>query len=62
VKFPGRILEVSKSLLKGLLVKNPDRCLGGGREDAEEVKRHPFYASVNWQDVFDKKVIPKLSL
>jgi len=52
VKFPGRIPEVSKLLLKGLLVKNPDRRLGVGHEDAEEVKRHPFYASVNWQDVF----------
>ena len=56
MKFPGRITEVAKSLLSGLLVKNPERRLGGGREDAEEVKRHAFYASVNWQDVYDKKV------
>ena len=56
MKFPGRISEVAKSLLTGLLVKNPERRLGGGREDAEEVKRHAFYASVNWQDVYDKKV------
>ena len=47
---------MSKSLLSGLLVKNPEKRLGGGREDAEEVKRHPFYASVNWQDVYDRKV------
>lgn len=56
MKFPGRISEVAKSLLTGLLVKNPERRLGGGREDAEEVKRHAFYASVNWQDVYDRKV------
>ena len=56
MKFPGRISEVAKSLLTGLLVKNPERRLGGGREDAEEVKRHAFYASVNWQEVYDRKV------
>lgn len=58
VKFPGRISEIAKSLLQGLLIKIPDRRLGGGREDAEEVKRHPFFASVNWQDVFERKITP----
>ena len=52
----GRISDVSKSLLQGLLIKNPEKRLGGGREDAEEVKRHPFYASINWQEVYDRKV------
>ena len=42
--------------MQGLLVKNPENRLGGGKEDAEEVKRHPFFASVNWQDVYDRKV------
>ena len=37
-------------------MKNPEKRLGGGKEDAEEVKRHPFYASVNWQEVYDRKV------
>lgn len=27
-----------------LLVKNPRKRLGGGEEDAEELKRHPFFA------------------
>ena len=44
------------SLINGLLTKDPNKRLGGGPEDAEEVKRHPFYASMNWQDLFDKKV------
>ena len=37
-------------------MKNPEKRLGGGKEDAEEVKRHPFFASVNWQEVYDRKV------
>ena len=46
-KVPWRISEVAKSLLSGLLVKNPDRHLGGGHVDADEVRKHPFYAYRN---------------
>ena len=53
---------MSKALLSGLLIKNPEKRLGGGREDAEEVKRHPFYASVNWQEVYDRKVSKRAAL
>lgn len=34
--------EVSDFISK-LLVKDPRRRLGGGEEDAEELKRHPFF-------------------
>lgn len=30
--------------------------LGGGPDDAKEIMRHSFFAGVNWQDVYDKKV------
>ena len=30
--------------------------LGGGAKDAEEVKTHPFFGSINFQDLYDKKV------
>lgn len=31
--------------------------LGGGPDDAKEIMRHSFFAAVDWQDVYDKKVI-----
>jgi ribosomal protein S6 kinase alpha-5 len=34
--------EVSDFISK-LLVKDPRKRLGGGEEDAEELKRHPFF-------------------
>ena len=30
--------------------------LGGGETDAEEVKKHPFFEHISWQELYDKKV------
>lgn len=38
--------------------KNPARRLGGGRLDAEEIKRHPYFAGVDWQAFMEKRVTP----
>jgi serine/threonine protein kinase len=34
-----------------LLVKDPQKRLGGGKEDAEELKRHPFWKTINWSEM-----------
>lgn len=36
--------------------------LGGGPDDAKEIMRHSFFAGVNWQDVYDKKVCIYIAL
>lgn len=58
IRFPRTITENAKSLLKGLLIKNPKQRLGGGEEDVQEITRHPFFACINWQDLVDKKIAP----
>lgn len=30
--------------------------LGGGPDDAKEVMQHKFFAGIEWQDVYEKKV------
>ncbi len=30
--------------------------LGGGPDDAKEIMRHSFFTTLDWQDVYDKKV------
>ena len=32
--------------------------LGGGESDAEEVKSHMFFQSINWDDVYHKRIPP----
>lgn len=47
--------KFKKSQLIGSLVFTVYR-LGGGADDAKEVMSHKFFASINWQDVTEKKV------
>lgn len=56
IKFPARLSEVAKALLSGLLQKDPAKRLGGGEGDAEDVKKHIFFESINFQELYDKKI------
>ncbi|TQD86902.1 hypothetical protein C1H46_027519 [Malus baccata] len=49
LKFPDgfNVSFAAKDLIRGLLVKNPQKRLGFKR-GATEIKQHPFFASVNW--------------
>uniref|UniRef100_A0A8C9VG02 non-specific serine/threonine protein kinase n=1 Tax=Scleropages formosus TaxID=113540 RepID=A0A8C9VG02_SCLFO len=58
IKFPRTLSADAKSLLSGLLIKDPNKRLGGGPDDAKEIMRHSFFATIDWQDVYDKKLIP----
>lgn len=41
-----------------LLTRDPNRRLGSGKADAEEIKAHPFFKDVNWDDVVNKRIPP----
>ncbi|KAJ3121462.1 Serine/threonine kinase [Physocladia obscura] len=45
-------------LLSGLLEKDPRRRLGGGRDDANEIKRHPYFAGIDWNTFMERRVPP----
>ena len=41
--------------------RNPYKRLGAGKRDAEEIKEHPFFASIQWTDVQARKLkVPKI--
>lgn len=56
VRFPRTLSDEAKSLLSGLLIKKPDQRLGGGPNDADDIMTHPFFMSVNWQMLLERKV------
>ncbi|XP_077141671.1 RAC-beta serine/threonine-protein kinase [Ranitomeya variabilis] len=58
IRFPRTLSPEAKSLLSGLLKKDPKQRLGGGPTDAQEVKDHRFFAPINWQDVNQRKLTP----
>jgi len=58
LKFPkGLFSDDAKSLIKGLLARNPSHRLGT-HHDAEEIKNHPFFALIDWEALGNKQVSP----
>ncbi|XP_061595303.1 RAC-beta serine/threonine-protein kinase-like [Cololabis saira] len=58
IRFPRNLTPEARGLLAGLLKKDPKQRLGGGPEDAKEVKGHKFFTSISWTDVEQRKLPP----
>uniref|UniRef100_A0A674EL63 Ribosomal protein S6 kinase n=1 Tax=Salmo trutta TaxID=8032 RepID=A0A674EL63_SALTR len=54
--FPKDMGPLAKDLIQGLLIKDPKKRLGSGPDGAENVKKHPFYQKINWEDLAAKRV------
>ena len=49
------------SIIIALMNRNQNKRLGAGKEDAEEVKRHPWFASIDWKVAEERGLeVPKL--
>lgn len=53
LRFPRHFSAEAVSLLRGLLDRNPKTRLGMGSDGLEAVKRHPFFRTVNWEDLYN---------
>ncbi len=64
VDYPPIISKDAKDLIQKLLVVDPQKRLGQGPNGSEDIKKHPFFKGVNWEDAKKKKLkppfIPKL--
>ncbi|TKS82032.1 Serine/threonine-protein kinase [Collichthys lucidus] len=49
--------QAARSLLEGLLERDVSKRLGGSY-DLVELQEHPFFASINWDDLLARKVRP----
>ena len=45
-------------LIVKLLNRDPTQRLGSGPGDAEEIKEHPFFKGLNWDDAIQRKLKP----
>jgi protein-serine/threonine kinase len=58
VRFPRDTLTTEgRNFVKGLLNRNPKHRLGA-TDDAEELKRHPFFADIDWEALTKKLITP----
>lgn len=56
--YPIHMPRDSVSILQKLLTREPDQRLGSGPTDAQEVMNQPFFRTVNWDDIYHKRVAP----
>ncbi|RWS28116.1 ribosomal protein S6 kinase-like protein [Leptotrombidium deliense] len=54
--IPNHMSSEVQDFINRLLIKDPKKRLGGGRDDAWELKRHPFFRQINWNDL-SKRII-----
>uniref|UniRef100_A0A669DRB4 protein kinase C n=1 Tax=Oreochromis niloticus TaxID=8128 RepID=A0A669DRB4_ORENI len=58
VRYPRFLSTEAISIMRRLLRRSPERRLGAGEKDAEEVKKHLFFRTIDWAALLAKKVKP----
>ncbi|KAL2913685.1 Serine/threonine-protein kinase [Polyrhizophydium stewartii] len=58
LEFPQGYPPLAASFCQALIERDPKKRLGAGPEDAEEIKRHPYLADVDWKHMLKRRVRP----
>ncbi|KAL1005964.1 hypothetical protein UPYG_G00066230 [Umbra pygmaea] len=58
VRYPRFLSTEAISIMRRLLRRNPERRLGSGEKDAEEVKKQPFFRGLDWEALLQRKLPP----
>ncbi|XP_046977897.1 ribosomal protein S6 kinase 2 beta [Vanessa cardui] len=56
--MPSNLSEEAQSLLRALFKRNPHNRLGAGPNGIEDIKSHEFFASIEWDALLRKEVVP----
>ena len=58
VKFHKYLSKEAVDLLEKFFIKDPEKRLGSGPTGLEDIKSHPFFATINWDSILAKKIKP----
>ncbi|XP_061702290.1 serine/threonine-protein kinase N1b isoform X2 [Syngnathoides biaculeatus] len=58
VRYPRFLSTEGIAIMRRLLRRNPERRLGSGEKDAEDVKKQPFFRDMDWEALLHRKVSP----
>uniref|UniRef100_A0A674PRD3 non-specific serine/threonine protein kinase n=1 Tax=Takifugu rubripes TaxID=31033 RepID=A0A674PRD3_TAKRU len=56
--MPQFLSAEAQSLLRALFKRNPANRLGSGADGAEEIKRHGFFSTIDWNKLFRREMKP----
>uniref|UniRef100_A0A8C8D8H2 protein kinase C n=1 Tax=Oncorhynchus tshawytscha TaxID=74940 RepID=A0A8C8D8H2_ONCTS len=58
VRYPRFLSTEAIGIMRRLLRRNPERRLGSGEKDADDVKKQPFFRSVDWEALLERRLPP----
>ncbi|KAL8181035.1 UNVERIFIED_CONTAM: Ribosomal protein S6 kinase alpha-6 [Gekko kuhli] len=56
--MPQFLSPEAQSLLRMLFKRNPSNRLGAGPDGVEEIKRHPFFSTIDWNKLYRREIQP----
>ncbi|MBN3321679.1 KS6A3 kinase, partial [Atractosteus spatula] len=56
--MPQFLSSEAQSLLRMLFKRNPGNRLGAGPDGVEEIKRHAFFSTIDWNKLFRREIHP----
>uniref|UniRef100_A0A8C3AY68 non-specific serine/threonine protein kinase n=1 Tax=Cyclopterus lumpus TaxID=8103 RepID=A0A8C3AY68_CYCLU len=56
--MPQFLSSEAQSLLRNLFKRNPSNRLGAGPDSVEEIKRHHFFSTIDWNKLFRREIPP----
>ncbi|XP_070606718.1 ribosomal protein S6 kinase alpha-3 isoform X2 [Erythrolamprus reginae] len=56
--MPQFLSPEAQSLLRMLFKRNPANRLGAGPDGVEEIKRHPFFITIDWNKLYRREINP----
>ncbi|NXN97630.1 KS6A2 kinase, partial [Rhinopomastus cyanomelas] len=56
--MPQFLSAEAQSLLRALFKRNPCNRLGAGFDGVEEIKRHPFFVTIDWNKLYRREIQP----
>nr|XP_032834147.1 ribosomal protein S6 kinase alpha-3-like isoform X2 [Petromyzon marinus] len=56
--MPQFLSSDAQSLLRNLFKRNPTNRLGAGPDGVGEIKRHPFFSTIDWNKLYRKEIHP----
>lgn len=65
IDWPRHVDQIAKDLIKKLLVQDRNKRLGNLKNGTEDVKRHRWFKSLDWEEVYQRQlkppIVPKVS-
>ncbi|XP_055758992.1 serine/threonine-protein kinase N1-like isoform X1 [Salvelinus fontinalis] len=58
VRYPRFLSTEAIAIMRRLLRRNPERRLGSGEKDADEIKKQPFFRGLDWEALLQRKLPP----